>query len=356
MTLQVTNDNTKNILKRLVWRQQSIRALSVKGFNRVSQDLLNCGCNIRVRVCKKDAAHMPATAFALHCGLPFCEECAKRESARKYHCYIPALEALLERNPQYPDHFLFKVNLTTPHHLSELDNKTFKEMQRLVNNFLSVYFFYYFYEKGELSKAEIRSSRCNLKAHGIGAIANCEFGERGRKLHWHLMMYAPFMVKDDIAAVWKDVTGGICQVVDVSGIYVKGNDKEDGGGILGALKEVVKYSTKILSLSPSEVPHLYGVLKGNRRFRAFGILYNHPLLDNEEKKHTCEQCQSEFDLITPGTYVRLCESRNIPVSDDVANAVELGIALYLTREPEISSGNSDKKPKRARDALESDSR
>jgi len=297
---------------------------------------------------------MPATPFALYCGLPFCEECAKRESARKYHCYIPALEALLERNLQYPDHFLFKVNLTTPHHLLDLTNESFKEKQRLVNEFLSVYFFYYFHEKGQLSKAEIRSGRCNLKQHNIGAIANCEFGERGRKLHWHLMMYAPFMVKDDIVAVWKDVTGGICQVVDVSGIYVKGNEKEDGGGILGALREVVKYSTKILSLSPSEVPHLYSVLKGNRRFRAFGIFYNHELLDNKEKKHTCEQCQSEFDLISPGTYVRLCESRNIPISDDVANAVELGIALFLTREPEISSGKSSASPHKPRDSIDSE--
>jgi len=354
-TIAVNTDDTKNQLKRLIWRQQSIRSLSHKGFNRVSQDLLNCGCIVRVRVCKKDATHMPAKPFVLHCGLPFCEECAQKESARKYHTYLPVFESLLERNPKFPDHFLFKIVLTTPHKLANLDNSSFAVKQLWINVFLSVYFFWYFHEKGELSKAEIRSGRCNLKQHGIGALANCEFGERGRHLHWHLMMYAPFMWKEDISAVWKDVTGGTCKIIDVSGIYVKGNDKEDGGGILGALKEAVKYSTKILSLSPNEVPHLYSVLKGNRRFRAFGIFYNHPLLDNKETKHFCEQCQSEFDLISPGTYVRLCESRNIPVSDEVATAVELGIELYLTREPEISSGNSDKKQKRARDALESDS-
>ena len=350
----ITTDNTKDQLKRLVWRKQSVRSLNVSNLPRVANHLLNCGCVIRVRVCKRDATHMPAKAFPLHCGLPFCEDCANREASRKYHCYLPVFESLLDRNPKFPDNFLFKIVLTTPHNLIDLDNSSFAVKQLWINVFLSVYFSWYFHERGELSKAEIRSGRCNLKQHGIGALSNCEFGERGRKLHWHLMMYAPFMWKEDISAVWKDVTGGTCKIVDVSGIYVKGNDKEDGGGILGALREAVKYSTKILTLSPDEVPHLYSVLKGNRRFRAFGIFYNHELLDNKEKKHTCEQCQSEFDLISPGTYVRLCESRNIPVSDEVAAVVEIGIALFLTREHEISSGKSSASPHKPRDSIDSE--
>lgn len=348
----IQKDDTKKTIDKLLWRKQSVRSLYADGLSRIGNDLLNCGCNVRVIVCKKNPTHMPARPVVIHCGLPFCEDCANRESARKYHCYLPVFESLLDRNPKFPDNFLFKIVLTTPHNLIDLDNSSFAVKQLWINAFLSVYFFWYFHERGELSKAEIRSGRCNLRQHGIGALSNCEFGERGRKLHWHLMMYAPFMWKEDISAVWRDVTGDTCKIVDVSGIYVKGNDKDDGGGILGALKEAVKYSTKILTLSPSEVPHLYRVLKGNRRFRAFGIFYNHELLDNKEKKHTCDQCQSEFDLITPGTYVRLCESRNIPVSDDVANAVELGIALFLTREHEISSGRITEFKRRARDSLD----
>lgn len=346
----VNHNHTKNIVSRTLWRRDTLRALSENGFNEVSEALRNCGCSFFVEVCEDDVSHEPR-AIAKHCGLRICEECERRESYRKLQRYLPALQALLTPNPDLPDHFLFKMCLTTPYELSELTSASFKAKQQLVNDFLSVYFFWYFHERNELSKAEYRSGRCNLKRHGIGAICAAEFGERGKKLHWHFMMYAPFMPHMDIVAVWKDVTGQECEVADVSGIKARQTQElNDGGDIIGAVQEIVKYATKFTELKPDDVPHLYEVLTGNRRFRTFGVLYGLKLPDTENAPNICKQCGKERELISVGHYVTRCDSRGVPVDDTVADTVERGHALYFSSEPEISSGKPTRK---ARDALES---
>lgn len=348
--LTTISDDTKKRLSKLVWRQQSIRALSAKGFNKVGHEFKNCGCSFFVDTCKKDISHSPK-AVAINCGLRVCPECEARESDRKLKRYLPALQSLLHPNPDYPSHFLFKVTLTTPYLLNDLTSTSFKEKQRFVSEFFETFFYEYFLERGKLSKSEIRRQRCDLKKHGIGGICSAEFGERGHKLHWHLLVYAPFMPHDDVLRVWRAVTGGECKFARLNGIYAReGVELKDGGDIIGAVQEIVKYSTKFAELSPVDVPTLYAVLKGNRRFKSFGVLYNNENLANEELDHTCEECHSEREKLTVGRYVTLCQNLNIPISDEVADEVERGVALYFSREPEISSGKPIRK---ARDALES---
>lgn len=347
-------DDTKKMVSKLVWRQQSIRALYAKGFNRVAHEFRNCGCSFFVDTCTKDLNHSPK-AVAIHCGLPVCPDCAARESNRKLKRYLPALQSLLTTNPDYPSHFLFKITLTTPYLLYDLNSESLKEKQRFVVDFFQQYFYEYFSERKKLSKSEIRRQRCDLRKHGIGGICAAEFGEIGKKLHWHVLVYAPFMPQDDVLRVWRAVTGGECKFARLNGIYARESvELKDGGDIIGAVQEIVKYATKFTELSPVDVPVLHAVLKGNRRFKSFGILYNNENLDDEETEHVCEECHAERKTLTVGQYVTLCQNLKVPPSDEVADEIERGVALYFSRETEISSGNSRHMLKKARDALESD--
>jgi len=356
MTLTSTTDDTKKQQSRLQWRRQVIRALQSKGFAPIGEDMRNCGCSFRVEICHGDINHLPK-AIPIHCGLRICPECEARESYRKLARYLPALQALLTPSDEHPDYRLRKLVLTTPYGLTSLDATTFKQKQKLVNDFLNRYFFDYFLVRGELSKREIIRGRCDLKKHGIGGLRAAEFGEHGKKLHWHILIYSPYMPHDAIVAAWREVTGDECQVASVSGLYAsKTGELEDSGDLLGAIKEIVKYATKFMELRPRDVPHLYTVLKGNRRFQSFGILYGIELPDEEELANVCKECGAEHELLSVGQYVTRCENHNSPVSDEIATAVELGIAIYLTREPEISSGKSERFSHKGRDALESDVR
>lgn len=352
-SILLSTDDTKKQLRRLAWRQDVIRILHKKGFVNQSDDLRNCGCSCFVRICKNDLSHEPE-AIPVHCGLRICPECEARESYRKLARYLPALQALLQPNPDLPDYRLRKLVLTTPYGLNSLTSESFKQKQRLVNDFLNVYFFWYFHEKGELSSKEIRSGRCNLKQHGIGGLRSSEFGERGKKLHWHILIYSPFMPHDDIVAVWKDVTGDECQVASISGVKARTDDiVEDGGDLIGAVQEIVKYATKFTSLKPSDVPQLYRVLKGNRRFQSFGVLYDIDLPEEDVLEHVCAECGGVKETVSVGQYVTRCQNHNVPPSDSVADEVERGIALYLSREPEISSGKSSNSLPKPRDSIES---
>lgn len=344
-------DYSKQQHARLVFKRESIRALLADGLGVVGDRLHNCGCSFFVRVCKAHPDHKPK-ALAKHCGLPICEECAARESHRKLSRYLPILQGLLTPNPDYPDYFLFKLVLTSPFYLHDLTSLSFKEKQKLVRKFLNAYFYEYFEKKGKLSKSEIRRGRCDLKKHGIGGIKSGEFGERGKYLHWHLLMYAPYMPKQDVWRVWHAVTDGECINVDIAGIKARDGGKlKDGGDIIGAVQEIVKYATKFSELPAADVPQLYRVLKGNRRFESFGILHN-AFTDTEEKVCQCPECQSELENLTVGQYVSRCINMNIPVDDTVADEVERGLALYLSREQEISVGKSLAFRHKARDSIE----
>jgi len=354
MTLTPVSDDTKKQLAKLLWHRNTVRCLYEKGFTKVAYEFRNCGCTVRVKVCKSHLDHEPK-AFPLHCGNRFCEECERRESYRKLSSYLPALQSLLTPNPDHPEHFLFKLVLTSPYGLSSLDAASFKEKQKSVKRFLETYFYRYYEKRGELTQSEIRRGRCDLKRHGIGGLRSAEFGETNKHLHWHILIYAPYMPHSEILTVWRDVTGDVCKFARVNGIYAKGDGKlNDGGDILGAVKEIVKYTTKFTVLKPSDVPHLHEVLKGNRRFEAFGILYGIERPDSEETSSTCEECGAEHEILTIGEYINRCEIRHIAPSDDIADAVENGIALFLSREPEISSGKSSASPHKPRDSIDSE--
>lgn len=337
----------------LQWRRDVIRHLSAKGCGDVGYEFKNCGCSCFIDLCPNDVTHAPK-AVPLHCGLRICPECARRESYRLLLAYLPKLTELLGENPDFPDYKLRKLVLTTPYELTKLTAESFKEKQKLVKDFLDQYFFEYFAARKRLSKAEIRSGRCNLKQHNIGGIQAAEFGERGKKLHWHILIYAPYMVKNDIWRVWETVTRGQCTNVNISELKPSSDELQYAGAdLLEALQEIVKYSTKFTAIKAKDVPHLHKVLRGNRRFRAFGILYNSQI-KHDKPSHVCETCSAEREHTTVSEWLHRCQIQSIPPDDEIVIAVESGIALYLSRDTEISSGERVKTTHKARDSLESD--
>jgi len=351
---QATVDSWRKEKILLQWRQDSIRHLYAQGFEDVGFSLRNCGCSFMVDYCPTDITHTPKPV-ALHCGLRICPDCAQRESYRLLLAYLPKLTELLGENPDYPKYSLKHLVITTPFALRKLTSASFKQMQKLVKIFLETFFFEEFKKLGKLSPDEIRRGRCDLKKHGIGGIQAAEFGERGTKLHWHLLIYAPFMPVKRIWQVWSDVTGGACTNAKIYPLKPSSDQLQYAGGdLLAALKEVAKYSTKFTAIKPRDIPHLHRVLKGNRRFRAFGILYN-----CQEKAtkptHACDTCSAQRDLITVGTWLNICENLSVPPDNVITAAVDSGIEKYLSRySSEISSGKSDKPTHKARDSIDGD--
>ena len=349
-----TPNSIKKQHARLVFKRESIRALYHANLGHVAYRLRLCSSVFQVEICTADPNHAPK-AFPMRCGLAICEECAQRESYRKLSSYLPALQKLLTPNPDFPDNFLFKLTLTSPFELHDLSSATFKAKQNLVRKFLNAYFYEYFEKKGKLSKGEISRGRCDLKKHGIGGLRSAEFGERGKRLHWHMLMYAPYMPKPDVWRVWTDVTDGQCINVDIAGIKARDGGKlRDAGDIIGAVQEIVKYATKFSELPASDVPQLYKVLKGNRRFESFGVLYNQSFNDSEEIERTCKECSGKLETLRVGQYVTRCMNRGVDIDDSVADEVERGIALYLSRDYEITLGKSPALHRKARDSIESE--
>lgn len=351
----INHDNKKtNVL--LQWRRDSIRHLHAKGFADVGEDLRNCGCSFMVDICTTDINHAPKP-IPLHCGLRICPDCSQRESYRLLLAYLPKLTELLATNPDYPDYSLKHLVITTPYHLTKLTASSFKMKQRSVVDFLNVLFFQHFKDLGLISAGEMRRGRCDLRKHMIGGIQAAEFGERGLKLHWHLLIYCPFIPIKRVWSVWREVTGGACTNAKIYALKPSSDELQYAGGdLLAALKEVAKYSTKFTTIKACDVPHLHSVLKGNRRIRAFGILYNTQVKD-EKKENLCEECGTKRDHTTVSEWLRICENLSIAPLDEIVQAVESGIEIYLSRySSEISSGKPDKSPHKARDSIDSESR
>jgi len=115
---------------------------------------------------------------------------------------------------------------------------------------------------------------------GMGYIVAAEFGEQGTMLHFHLLFYGPFIVKDSLSKFWKQLTGW--SIVWVSAVGVGEQDIE------AAAAEVLKYATKLTQLAPQDVPVLLAVMKGTRRIRSRGVFYN--MAKADERERVCRVC------------------------------------------------------------------
>ena len=102
------------------------------------------------------------------------------------------------------------------------------------------------------------------KYRGAGALAVMELDQRGN-LHFHCFTYGPFIPQRLLSTEWNKITGD-SYIVDIRAVK---------GGSAAAVAYVLKYITKPPALEAySDLARYALVIKGIRRLRQFGILYN----------------------------------------------------------------------------------
>lgn len=309
------------------WREQVASRLSDAGRWSESVNFRDCGQlfgNFNVLVCGDDVAH-EARALPFTCHLRYCPDCEHRQQAKMVAKYTPILKDLAESDSQ-PGWSLKKIVLTTPYPLVA-DNadelyqdgwEAFERWQQLMLQHLL---------KRDLTPGEIRRGRVDYKQHGYGSMVSAEFGGDGRKLHFHLTAYMPWLDKRKSSELWLEASGGEAEITWIS--------KIDYHNVEDAIKEQVKYVTKFQELPPALVVKLADVLDGSRRVRTYGVVRGAPKLEPEQ--HKCSICGSPITIIHVKEYFEQCIARNIEPDTVIAAA---GAKFLLDLKPGNKAGEN----------------
>lgn len=291
------------------WRHDVSIALDRAALYRERNLFDDCGKyfgNFDVLICESDVQHSPK-AIPFTCHLRFCPDCEHREQARKLARYIPAFEDLATEGRA--DFSLKKFELTTPYALYDPACPTLlKQAWSWVEQTLQLMF--YNLLQHELSPEEKKRHRIDYKAHGLGLFVACEFGERGKKLHFHILAYAPYMPKRMLTETWQDVTGGECEITWIKAVRFD--------GVEAAVSEVAKYVTKFSQLTPSLIPNLIRALAGTRRVRTYGVIRDSVIPDRE---CNCSTCSSALILISASEYIERCFALSISADEQISRII-----------------------------------
>lgn len=245
------------------WRILCADELEKEGLAAAADSFRQCGDMFGVLACGKDVSHFRAPAVHT-CKLRFCPICARRNAAKLCERYYPALKAV---TVGARDTFTFKtINLTTSISLydPEIEEKT-KKMYRAVSMFFDNVL-----GNGRAGWAQKSSKHYT----GEGYLVAAEFGESGRKLHFHVLFFGRFIPQAVLSDEWCGITG--FPVVDVRMVRE---------GLKKGLKEVLKYISKFEKqthgefsgfATPKEIVSLAKVFNNMRRIRTRGLFYNLP--------------------------------------------------------------------------------
>lgn len=310
------------------WRAAVTRSLYLAGLGQDAIDFADCGRfmgNFQVVACESHTPH-DVKAIPFHCHRRFCPDCERVQQATKVARYVPILQQIAER--KRPGWALKKIVLSTPYALNDPDGpalyrkawKFFEQWQQLV---------YRFALSDELTPGEVRRGRVDYQKHDVGSLVSSEFGERGKKLHFHATMYLPYVGQERLAAMWQEASGGVCQVMWIKRI---GRDQ-----VQAELREQIKYITKFSELPPSLVPALVKVLDGSRRFRTYGIVRGQPVL--EDRKCKCKICAGKMVLMKVTEYFELMDDMGEPPDANVEQLAEQSL-IYLQFKPCNKAGEA----------------
>lgn len=210
------------------------------------------------------------------CHLRICPECCRRAGARLVARYLPVMQ-----KQHRPGHRYRKIVLTTPIDLRQPDVK--EEIKRL---------------RKCVSKLFDKILPKNWRKT-CGYVVGDEFGPTGHKLHFHILIYSPFIdnrreAGKPLETAWRKVTGGQCQVVFIQEVPRFKLDTE----LQETLKYVVKFSKsvngKTVKVEPYLMVVLHAALKRTRRVRSYGIFYNIPIEDDDTPVLACRVCGKEM--------------------------------------------------------------
>lgn len=283
----------------LHWRMQVERAYRAAGMDREADRWSTCsdpahfftpqpgenlpGESVGVVVCEDDPQHFTKNICPT-CDYRTCPDCAHRHGSRLLSRYMPALQQHFE-NPRKDWQFKHIV-LTTPLYLTETGLRDeIKALYGLVRVLFE-----------ELLKTAYKRP---VDISEVGLILAHEFGENGRKLHFHVLYYGPWIYQSALSKQWRRLTGW--PVAWIHGIG-PGQEHET---LESAVVEILKYTTKfwkrdrngnVTFIPPYLIPVLHSVLQGTRRVRSWGLFYG-----SQEKQEpaTCPDCGGKLLLLSP---------------------------------------------------------
>lgn len=250
----------------------------------------------KVYVCSGDHHH-EAEIYSQTCDLRICPVCARRHSARLVARYLPKMQELLHSH--HPTFRFRHIVFTSPAALTDPDIKEklqrgFKLVERVMSKLM--------YHKKRDWKTE------------QGFLSTSEFGENGLKLHYHVIHYGQYLNQADLAAAWRQATGGEAEIVFVRGFPYPGLTVEE------TLREVLKYAVKFysedattgaISAIPAQLmPVLAKVLERTRRIRSYGLFYDIP--EPDRPAHSCETCGAPMVGIPVDYFVTFCNTGFLP--------------------------------------------
>lgn len=269
--------------------------------------------NFQVLTCEADPSH-ECRALPFTCHLRYCPDCERRHQAELVAKYTPILKDISEQSDRV-GWSLKKIVLSTPYPLDAGDAdelyqdgwEAFERWQQLMLQHLLQH---------EMSAGELRRGRIDYRAHGYGSLVAAEFGERGRKLHFHVLAYMPYLDKHKSSELWMQASGGEASITWLSRI--------DYHAVEDAVREQVKYVTKFQELPPALVVKLADVLDGSRRVRTYGTVRGAEAV--EPVPHVCSICASKVALMRVTQYfIAIIERNTEPDAAILASAS----AIYL---------------------------
>lgn len=251
----------------------------------------------RIYVCTGDHRH-DAEIYHQSCDLRICPECSRRHAARLVARYLPKM---LELAHSHHHTYRFRhIMFSSPYSLEDEEiRKKYLKGFKLVESVMGA----------------LMSRRSGAWRDDQGFLVTAEFGEEGRKLHYHVIHWGMYLNQADLASAWRDATGGDAQVVWVKGFPYRGLTIEE------TLREVLKYAVKFYSQDPSTgeikaipaqlVPVLAKVLDKTRRVRSYGVFYGLP--EPDPQPHTCKECGMLMIDIPVSYWDAYCQTGFLPL-------------------------------------------
>lgn len=310
------------------WRDEVARLMIAKGLDSAAANFRLCGNITGVATCSRDHKHYQALAVQT-CHMRFCPVCARTDSQRvtgKYESRLKEVTRDADKSYRFrmitltTDISLFDENITSDKEdysdaakalENRLDNAINEGIQYVPNPSEKTLRGRYRAAFGMVSRLfdmllgqgrPYWSQKSHRKYTGEGYLVSAEFGEQGRKLHFHILFFGRYLVQSEISRVWQSLTG--CSVVWIEKLR---------HGLKDGLKEALKYVTKFSKAkngqfagfpAPELIAQLAYVFHGARRVRTRGLFYDMPTIEEiveetDSQPVSCPECLSRIVIFDP---------------------------------------------------------
>ena len=253
----------QQLIQERKWLLETAEVLEQHDFYRQAEEFRRChkdGVFAAVHVCReKPWEHQWPIPYG--CRLPICPVCSRYVASERVRTYAdPVLRAAQSRQFGYSPKL---ITLTTPYTPDRADFPALFEIcckgvdQVFTAVFRSVL-------GNALSVSDRKKGRVTLKEYHLGYLAAAQWGEDGGNLHFHALVYSPFLPASELTEQWSHFTGGK-HSVHVAGIKPTDDD----------ICSTIAYISRLSTYPPAMSPRLAAFLKARRRFWNKGIFYAH---------------------------------------------------------------------------------